>query len=109
MIELTLTYPTFATLVLHDREDNMAFVWIDPHECMGAGTCEDIAPEVFAAKPDGLWVVKEDARYFGVDKIFDGNQAPDGAEGRARVPDELMEAVIDAAEQCPGECVYLEN
>jgi ferredoxin len=90
------------------REGAVTFVWIDPHECMGAGTCEEIAPEVFVDRGDGLWAVKEDAAFFGTETIFDGNDGPDGADGRARVPDKLITAVIDAAEQCPGECVYLE-
>ena len=86
----------------------MAMVWIEPHACMGAGTCEQIVPEVFHSRGDGTWVVKEDARFFGVATIFDGIGAPDGPSGTARIPDELLEAVVDAAEQCPGECIYLE-
>lgn len=83
-------------------------VWIDPHECMGAGTCEQIAPEVFHARGDGTWVVKEDAAFFGSTTVFDGISAPDGAGGVARIPDIVLDAVLDAAEQCPGECIYME-
>lgn len=83
-------------------------VWIDPHECMGAGTCEQIAPQVFHPRGDGTWVVKEDAEFFGTTTIFDGVGAPDGADGVARIPAMALDAVLDAAEQCPGECIYME-
>jgi ferredoxin len=75
---------------------------------MGVGTCEQIAPEVFHARNDGLWAVKEDAAYFGALRVFDGSSAPDGFAGMARVPSGLEDYVVDAAEQCPGECVHLD-
>lgn len=89
-----------------------ATVWIEPAACMGAGTCEQVAPQVFAARGDGTWVVKEDQAHFGATTVFDGTsgpgRGPDGLHGVARVPDSLLDAVIDAAEQCPGECIHLE-
>ncbi|HWW45947.1 MAG TPA: ferredoxin, partial [Acidimicrobiia bacterium] len=33
---------------------------------------------------------------------------PGGAEGLANVPGNLDEAVIEAAEECPGECIFIE-
>ena len=30
------------------------------------------------------------------------------ADGMAGVPDELAEAGIESAEECPGECIYIE-
>lgn len=90
----------------------MATVWIDEIACMGAGTCEQIAPLVFHERTDGTWAVKEDATHFGAAVIFDGIDAPghgpEGSRGRARVPEPLLEAVIDAAEECPGECIIVE-
>lgn len=83
-------------------------VWIDQDLCTGDGICEEIAPDVFEGRDDGLWVVKETSRYYGRDLTFDGEQAPEGACGVARVPDELAEDVIEAAEECPGECIMLE-
>lgn len=83
-------------------------VWIDPHECMGAGTCAQIAPEVFHPRGDGTWVVKEDGAFFGTTTVFDGVNAPDGPNGIARIPDPMLVAVLDAAEQCPGECIFME-
>ena len=87
-------------------------VWIEQTECMGAGTCEQIAPEVFGGRSDGVWVVKEDASHFGVTTVFDGVDAPghgpDGAGGIARVPETLTDLTMDAAEECPAECIHSE-
>ncbi len=87
-------------------------VWIDQDLCTGDGICEEIAPAVFTARDDGLWVVKEEAEYFGKTIVFDGAEGdghgPDGARGVARVPDELIDDVIEAAEECPGECIMIE-
>lgn len=76
-------------------------VWIDTDECMGAGTCEQIAPHVFASTGAGVWTVKEDARYYGTTRVM-------AAGAPARVPDQLIDAVLDAAEQCPGQCIFVE-
>jgi ferredoxin len=90
----------------------MATVWIDGDACMGAGTCSQIAPEVFHPRSDGIWAVKEDSAYFGETTVFDGTvspgHGPEGFGGRARVPDQLLDVVIEAAEECPGECVFVE-
>lgn len=90
----------------------MAKVWIDPDECMGAGTCAQLVPDVFQARHDGTWAVKEDAAHFGQTVVFDGlpgdGHAPDGLQGQARVPADLVELVVEAAEECPAECIYLE-
>jgi len=86
-------------------------VWIDRDSCMGAGTCEQIAPDVFHPRSDGTWAVKESDRYFGETTIFDGDagagHGPDGLVGAARVPRELLDLVIEAAEECPAECILL--
>ena len=74
-------------------------VWIDQDLCTGDGLCEEIAPEVFAMLDDGLAYVKEG------DKIFSD---PGGPEGLAVIPDGLLEATIESAEECPGECIYIE-
>ncbi len=87
----------------------MTMIWIDKDECMGAGTCEQIAPELFEARRDGIWAVKEDAMFFGQTRVFDGNGAPDGPQGRASVPEELLELAFEAAEECPGECIHFED
>jgi ferredoxin len=40
-------------------------------------------------------------------KIGDGH-GPEGSRGVARVPDSEIEVTIEAAEECPGECIMLE-
>ena len=74
-------------------------VWIDQDLCTGDGLCEEIAPDVFTLLDDGLAYVKEG------DKVFSD---PGGAEGLATIPDGQLEAVIESAEECPGECIYIE-
>ncbi len=76
-------------------------VWIEPTECMGAGTCEQIAPQVFADAGDGTWTVKEDARHFGLSRVMAPREP-------AKVPEALIDLVIDAAEQCPAECIFID-
>lgn len=87
-------------------------VWIDQDLCTGDGICEEIAPDVFVGRDDGLWVVKEEAEHFGSSIVFDGTDGdghgPEGSRGVARVPDALTDDVIEAAEECPGECIMIE-
>jgi len=87
-------------------------VWIDQDLCTGDGICEEIAPDVFVGRDDGLWVVKEDAKHFGTSIVFDDGDGdghgPEGSRGVARVPDDLIEDVIESAEECPGECIMIE-
>jgi ferredoxin len=54
--------------------------------------------------PDGLAYVREG------DKIYAaaaGN--PEGAAGLASFSDDRLEDVIEAAEECPGECIFIEQ
>jgi len=87
-------------------------VWIDADACMGAGTCAQIVPEVFEARHDGTWAVKEVSAHFGRTVVFDGlggeGHGPDGFEGRARIPEALVDIVVEAAEECPAECIFVE-
>lgn len=87
-------------------------VWIDQDLCTGDGICEEIAPDVFVGRDDGLWVVKEEASHFGSTIVFDGEDGeghgPDGSVGLARVPDSQIDIVVEAAEECPGECIMIE-
>lgn len=90
----------------------MAVVWIDGDECMGAGTCAQIAPQVFVERKDGTWAVKEDRAFFDNHIVFDGIDAeghgPEGVAGRARIPERLLDLVVEAAEECPAECIFVE-
>ncbi|MDW3221115.1 MAG: ferredoxin [Acidimicrobiales bacterium] len=87
-------------------------VWIDQDLCTGDGICSEICPDVFEARDDGLWVVKEEAAHFDKRIVFDGESGeghgPDMAAGVARVPDALIGDAVEAAEECPGECIMLE-
>ena len=87
-------------------------VWIDQDLCTGDGICEEICPDVFVGRDDGLWVVKEEASHFGQTIVFDDEEGdghgPEGARGVARIPDSLIEAAVEAAEECPGECIMIE-
>ena len=70
--------------------------------------CEEIAPDVFFGRDDGLYYVKESEQNFGTEKLFDGEAHPAGAEGLARIPEGGLEGVIESAEECPGECIFIE-
>ena len=78
-------------------------VRIDQDLCTGDGLCEEIAPAVFTLLDDGLAYVKEGTKVFA-----DANGNPQGAEGMANIPDALLDAVIESAEECPGECIFIE-
>lgn len=70
----------------------------------------EICPRVFQMHDDGLAYVKE-APWPDLSGPEGGGQEPalTMASGLADVPEELLEAVIDAAEECPGECIFLES
>ena len=83
------------------RRNEVAKVWIDQDLCTGDGLCEEIVPDVFFGFDDGLFYVKEA-----------GTPTPKEPTHRmaesVNVPDNLLEAVIEAAEECPGECIFVE-
>ena len=62
-----------------------------------------IAPDVFVLLDDGLAYVREG------DKIYAASEGnPEGAAGLAGFPDDQLDAVVEAAEECPGECIFIE-
>ncbi|MDE3064610.1 MAG: ferredoxin [Acidobacteriota bacterium] len=75
-------------------------VWIDQDLCTGDGLCEEICPSVFTLLDDGLAYVKNDGTVLN---------SPGGAEGVATVASELEDAVVEASEECPGECIFIER
>jgi|TARA_A100001388_G_scaffold277371_1_gene268231 ferredoxin len=84
-------------------------VWIDQDLCTGDGLCAEIAPDVFVMQNDGLAYVQETVGNFGDLKIFSANHGNDqGAEGLARVPKGQEDIVLESAEECPGECIFIE-
>lgn len=81
-------------------------VWIDQDLCTGDGLCAEICPSVFEMHSDGLAYVKE----VSWTSILgpDGKPRLVGAAGTATAPDNLLDDVIESAEACPGECIFLE-
>jgi ferredoxin len=74
-------------------------VWIDQDLCTGDGLCLDHCPDVFVQLEDGIAYVAEQ----GV-----ALNDPGGAGSLAWVPLKSYQAVVDAAEACPGECIFIE-
>lgn len=75
-------------------------VWIDQDLCTGDGLCEEICPDVFVLLDDGLSYVKDG------DQVL---QYPGGSGSVASVPEHLGDAVLEAADECPGECIFVEQ
>jgi ferredoxin len=71
-------------------------VRVDQDLCTGDGLCVQYAPEVFEFDVDGLAYVKD-----GSGEL----QLNPGA--RVDVPTHLRLDVIDAAKECPGECIHV--
>ncbi|WP_192772484.1 ferredoxin [Plantactinospora soyae] len=71
-------------------------VWVDQDLCTGDGLCVQYAPEVFEFDVDGLAYVKDAA---GELRLAPGS--------RVDVPAQLRSEVIDAARECPGECIHV--
>lgn len=75
-------------------------VWIDQDLCTGDGLCEEICPDVFSLLDDGLAYVKDGGKVLN---------APGGADGVANVPAGMEDAVTESADECPGECIFIES
>jgi ferredoxin len=73
-------------------------VWIDQDLCTGDGLCEEICPSMFTLLDDGLAYVKKDGA---------AQNNPGGAAGVVDVPADLEDAVVEASEECPGECIFV--
>jgi ferredoxin len=71
-------------------------VWVDQELCTGDGLCVQYAPEVFEFDIDGLAYVKDDE---GALQLAPGS--------RVDVPAHLRLDVVDAARECPGECIHV--
>lgn len=79
-------------------------VWIDQDLCTGDGLCEEICPDIFFAGDDGLFYVKD------VGEVANSsNPRLKMSQGLAVIPDNLLSDVIEAADECPGECIFIEE
>ena len=76
-------------------------VWIDQDLCTGDGVCEELCPSVFTLLDNGLTYVKQG------DIVFERprRRGPDGYS----CPSEFEDSVTEAADECPGECIFLVN
>ncbi|HUR14554.1 MAG TPA: ferredoxin [Mycobacteriales bacterium] len=71
-------------------------VRVDQDLCTGDGLCVQYAPEIFEFDVDGLAYVK------------DSNGELQLAEGTfVDVPADRVDAVVDSAIECPGDCIHV--
>ena len=84
-------------------------VWIDQDLCTGDAQCAEICPDVFFLHDDG-----RTCRSY-VREVGTSGFGPDGkpvlrlGDGQASVPSALEATVVEAAEYCPGSCIFLER
>jgi len=74
-------------------------VWVDQDLCTGDGLCIDHCPEVFVILDDGISYVHDGAALMN---------DPGGRGQMVEVRTEYEAAVVDAAVDCPGECIFVE-
>ena len=74
-------------------------VWIDQDLCTGDGLCVDHCPDVFVQLEDGIAYVSEAGMPLN---------DPGSSGSLAVVSRRNVDRVIDAAEDCPGECIFIE-
>lgn len=80
---------------LETRQDTLR-VSIDQDLCTGDGLCAQVSPEVFELDIDGLAYVKSPD---GELRTAPGETVP--------VPTGCARDVLDAATECPGECIFV--
>jgi ferredoxin len=90
------------------RQTAVMRVWIDQDLCTGDEQCVEICPDVFFGYDSGT-----SYRCF-VRAPGEVGLGPDGTptlrmnRGVAPVPPALEAAVVEAAEYCPGSCIFVE-
>ncbi len=75
-------------------------MWIDQDLCTGDGLCTDHCGEVFLLLEDGISYVRDQHGVICND--------PGGRTSIATVRPKFEDAVIGAALDCPGDCIFLE-
>jgi len=78
----------------------MMRVWIDQDLCTGDGLCTDHCPDVFVLLDDGISYVRDQSG---------PATNPGGARSQVAVPLRYESNVINAALDCPAECIFLED
>ena len=73
-------------------------VRVDQAQCTGDGLCVTRAPTVFEHDIDGLAYVKTT-----------GGELLTAPGAQVIIPLTLLSAVIDAADECPGDCIYVQR
>ena len=73
-------------------------VWIDQPACVGNGICAEVCPEVFELTDGDIAYVRDGDRLL-----------PGGPEGSLVVAPELQAAVLEAADECPAGCIYVDE
>jgi ferredoxin len=81
---------------VEEQAESPLRVRVDQQLCTGDGLCVQYAPEVFEFDIDGLAYVKDAS---GELLVADGSLAD--------VPERLRLDVIDAAKDCPGDCIHV--
>jgi ferredoxin len=82
----------------HPGEHGRLFVRIDQDKCTGDGLCVQYAPALFEFDVDGLAYVKDSAGELRTE--------PGAA---VTIPPLLLDAAVDAADECPGNCIYVRH
>lgn len=77
-------------------------VWIDQQLCTGNGICAEIAPSVIVMN-DALAYVTDGSRIMSA-----AHGHAEGAAGMVAVPPGAEGDVLEAADVCPAECIYVE-
>ena len=80
-------------------QTRLASVRIDQDLCTGDGLCTDHCPDVFTLLEDGIAYVSQ-AGVIAND--------PGGPGSIVEVPAHLDAKVLIAADDCPGECIFVE-
>jgi len=77
--------------------------------CTGDGICAEICPKIFEMHNDGLAYVKQER---WVNRFGESGAGSEPAlrmsGGLADVSEDLLDDVVESAEACPGECIFIE-
>lgn len=78
-------------------------VWIDQELCTGDGLCAEICPALFFMADDGLAYVKDEHEIANT-----SDPRLKMGTGLATIPMNLLTDTVESAEECPGECIFID-